>query len=855
MKLVARLRAVSAGLQREIIRDTAASMLFIRIVEGLAAWILYNEVYLADSEAPWLVPTALVSYLLLNLALAYRYRTGDVRLAWVAVDLIGNLLPIAVLVHLTGGVASPLVMVFVIKMGGFAFVYGLDVGIISMVATVLLLAVSSVLSLTGMWHVSPPAFLDVDESFHVGTRLALLALLIVGAFQLFGRIRGQGTQLRAETERARAAADRAEAAAEREGNSAAIAGAMMVVSDAVSRVIRLDEVLKTVVEVLPRVLDIDYCGVFSWDELRSRYQGSAIAGVDDSTRDGFLRVTLTPEQAKGDLEWVRHLAQCAVVPALPLAPLGADTSMPSLLLAPLHSSGHFFGVLFFARRHSSASFTERDITVADGVAAQVAVALERTVLIEDARRMVQALDSTGECVVITDELANVVYVNPSFLRTLGFGEEDVMGRDALTMLPDLSPLWVSEVVAAAGRNGWRGEALLPRHDGTNIPALLDINLIRDDKGEMRGAVAIFEDISERRRMEEQLHRTDRLATAGEMAAGIAHEVNNALVGLLSHAGKAREETDPEKTRQAIDRVEAQANRIADIVQGLLGFARPRTPERQPVGVRALIDETLELQRYDLDRAGVVAEVDVAEGVPPVWVDPKQMQQVLVNIVANARQAMAEGGGRIELAARREGRDVLLSVHDTGPGIPPELLARVFDPFVTTKASGTGLGLSVSYGIVRAHGGDITVESPPGEGTTFVLRLPVAMEAHRERALVIDDDEEVGAILAEMLEGEGLEVDRVLTGLAALERLNGALLYDVVFLDVRLPDLDGPEVYERLAGANPAQAQRVIFVTGGLWRNERGGLRQALGSQPVLPKPCTSAQVRQALQELRHQVAS
>jgi hypothetical protein len=182
MRLIRRLRAAAAGLQRAIIRDTAASMLFIRIVEGMAAWLLYNQAYLADSPDPWVVPAALSIYLLVNLWLAYRYRAGDVRLTWVAIDLFANLTTVGVVVHMTGGLASPLLLVFVIKMGGYAFVYGLDIGIVSMVGTLVVAAASSLLSAFNIWKAVPPPILDVDEQFNVGTRLALLALLIISAF-------------------------------------------------------------------------------------------------------------------------------------------------------------------------------------------------------------------------------------------------------------------------------------------------------------------------------------------------------------------------------------------------------------------------------------------------------------------------------------------------------------------------------------------------------------------------------------------------------------------------------------------------------------------------------------------------
>ena len=300
----------------------------------------------------------------------------------------------------------------------------LDVGIVSMLGTALMLAASTVLSVTGIGHVAPPPILDSERTSISAPAVALLALIIAAAFQLFGRIRRQTSQLHTETSRAREAAERAHAAAEREGNAAAIAGTLMVVIDAVSRLTRLDEVLNTVVEVLPRVLDIDYCGVLSWDDMRSRYEGSAIAGVDSTMKEAFLRVSLTPEEAP-DLEWVRRLEQCALVPSLPQTPLDPD-AVPTMLLAPLHSSGRFFGVLLFARRSSSTTFTERDFTITDGVAAQIAVALERTRSSRTAAAWCRRSTAPGSASSHRRE-RRVVYVNPSFLRTLGFSERRSSG--------------------------------------------------------------------------------------------------------------------------------------------------------------------------------------------------------------------------------------------------------------------------------------------------------------------------------------------------------------------------------------------------------------------------------------------
>ncbi|HJV95580.1 MAG TPA: ATP-binding protein, partial [Albitalea sp.] len=192
------------------------------------------------------------------------------------------------------------------------------------------------------------------------------------------------------------------------------------------------------------------------------------------------------------------------------------------------------------------------------------------------------------------------------------------------------------------------------------------------------------------------------------------------------------------------------------------------------------------------------------------------------------------------------------VRDSGVGIPPEDLPRVFDPFFSTKEQGNGLGLSVSYTIVQAHGGEMTVRSVAGEGTAFTVRLPAAVAAEGDAprtVLLVDDDSAVAETLAGMLAREGLSVQCVATGeeaLAAVARDS----FDAVFLDVRLPDIPGQEVYARLAAEHPDVARRVIFVTGGLWRVESRGLREKLPPQPTLSKPCTLAQIREALRLLR-----
>jgi two-component system NtrC family sensor kinase len=383
--------------------------------------------------------------------------------------------------------------------------------------------------------------------------------------------------------------------------------------------------------------------------------------------------------------------------------------------------------------------------------------------------------------------------------------------------------------------------------------MLNASLIRDADGRVQGAVVILEDISEAKRFQEQMQRADRLAAVGEMAAGIAHEINNALAVIFGQTAGGPERPPPD-LRNALGQVDAQARRIADIVQGVLGFARPRAPRPVAVDLAALAAETLELVRHDLAREHVHLETAFAPDLPPVQADPQQLQQVILNLVGNAIQSMeGHADNRLRVEVREEADDVALRVVDSGPGIPAEVLARIFDPFFSTKAEGSGLGLSVSYAIARAHGGDLRVTSEPGLGATFTLVLPIAgplAAAALERVLLVDDDADVAEALTAMLVKEGVRVERAATGAEGMARLESEA-WDAVFLDVRLPDLPGPEIYRRLALARPELARRVVFVTGGVWRSE-SRLRQELPSQPILAKPCTQDEVRAVLRRLRTQ---
>jgi two-component system NtrC family sensor kinase len=525
----------------------------------------------------------------------------------------------------------------------------------------------------------------------------------------------------------------------------------------------------------------------------------------------------------------------------------------------LLSGDHFYGVMEFARRRTPVGFTQRDLTIADGIARQTAVALQRGQLIEESRRLVRALESTADAVLITDAQARVIFANKAFMDIFGYRPEEVIGHDALEISGGGPESWLTELRQTVEQRGWRGETVAYRKDGTEFPILLNAGMIRDDDGEVQGAVAILQDISEEKRFQQQMQRADRLAAVGEMAAGIAHEVNNALAVIFGQTEDAAERPN-EELRPALQKVDNQGRRIAEIVKGVLGFARPHEPERQPIDLVSVTRQTLDLISHDIDRQGVRLETSFDGDLPSVMADPQQLQQVLLNLLGNALQAMGsteDPSLRVEVCGIDD--RLAIRVRDTGPGISPDVVARIFDPFFSTKDDGSGLGLSVSYAIAQAHGGELQVESRLGAGATFTLVLPISRPGAGEvpaaegfeRVLLVDDDPDVAEALTTMLTKEGIAVSHVGSGPEALTLLDSDSAWDALFLDVRLPGMSGPEIYAKLAEKLPELAQSVVFVTGGLWRTG-SRLRKELPPQPILPKPCTQDQVRDVLRRLRSQ---
>ena len=354
--------------------------------------------------------------------------------------------------------------------------------------------------------------------------------------------------------------------------------------------------------------------------------------------------------------------------------------------------------------------------------------------------------------------------------------------------------------------------------------------------------AVMRDVTERKKLEDQardlyhqLLQAEKLAALGQTMSGVAHELNNPLATVLACAERLTGKPLDDTTRRDLDAIHNAAERAARIVRNLQTFARKRHTTRTMVELNHVVRDTLALRAYEQRVANVVILEALASGLPPVFADPHQIQQVLLNLIINAEQAMISAHGRGTLILRSwhepEHDAVRLEVSDDGPGISAEVQAKIFDPFFTTKevGKGTGLGLTVAYAIAQEHGGSLSVASTSGgRGAAFTLELPVGGTSLRmsapiparpapdvpkgTRALVVEDEAALGTAVADALGDAGFVVDRVTNGEDALTLIDGHS-YDLVICDLKMPKLDGPSLYRRLAATKPALSKRMVFVTG------------------------------------------
>ncbi|HWZ29317.1 MAG TPA: ATP-binding protein [Gemmatimonadales bacterium] len=572
------------------------------------------------------------------------------------------------------------------------------------------------------------------------------------------------------------------------------------------------------------------------------------------TDDPLLQLALR----KGPLVLAKNVAAEAAKAGSP----GVADAPASWIGAPLLAVGRAIGAVSLGSDRSLA-FGESELAFVRVVCAKAAIALANARLVEllsvGKREWELTADSISQAICIVDGNGIVRRANRVFADLIQVPVTALPGRAWLSLVP---PAWadvVARVLEAPGA------AAVEIRSGDHVFAVSATRMAGADIGT---AVLLFEDTTDRHRLQDQLIQSEKMSAMGQLIAGVAHDLNNPLASVVGFSDFLAEAGEiPAALVEPLQVIRQEAERAATIVRNLLSFARKQEGERQTQAIRPLLESTLALLRNQLMALKVEATLEIEPGIPAIAVNANQIKQVFVNLIVNAAQAIAStkrgNVGHIWITARRWLDGTSVSIADDGPGISEDLAQRVFEPFFTTKpeGQGTGLGLSISQGIVKEHGGRITLDSAPNQGATFTVELPgsgavragdgqVAPSAMGEqlRVLVVDDEPHILHYMRVTLEAWGHSVEVASDGGDAVERAV-ATPFDVIVCDLRMPRLGGREMYEKLAEEHPPIAERVIFATGDTVRGDTLHFLESLG-RPFLHKPFTLAELRTVLGGVR-----
>ena len=504
---------------------------------------------------------------------------------------------------------------------------------------------------------------------------------------------------------------------------------------------------------------------------------------------------------------------------------------------------------------------------------------ERKQAEEELRRLAAAIEQAGEVVMITDAEGTIQYVNPAFERITGYSRDEAVGQNPRILKSGrqddafYKQLW--DTITAG--EVWSGRFVNMRKDGRLYEEGATISPVLDSTGRIINYVAVKRDVTDQISLERRFRQAQKMEAIGTLAGGIAHDFNNVLAAIIGYSEMASEQLpDDSSLRSDLDHVLSAADRAKGLVRQILTFSRQVEEERKPLKLHLIVKEALKFLRPSLPATIEIRE-DIDKKCAAVLADPVQMHQVLMNLCTNAYHAMRKDGGILQVSLQSveidscfaetrpelsEGTYARLTVSDTGHGMHAETLERIFEPFFTTKpeGEGTGLGLATVRGIVKAHGGAISVYSEPGKGTTFHVYLPgvesveenetpeeQAVRGGNERILVVDDEEVLADLVARALRAFGYDVFPMTSSVDALAAFRShPELFDLIITDQTMPRMTGDKLAGEVMRIRP---EIPVILSTGFSDTVIAEKAEELGISAFLPKPSNALTVARTVREV------
>ncbi|MEW6358643.1 MAG: ATP-binding protein [Planctomycetota bacterium] len=636
----------------------------------------------------------------------------------------------------------------------------------------------------------------------------------------------------------------------------------------------LDQLARHVFDSAVRVANGDSGSLMLLNEETGVLNVKESIGLNDTAKTEVIRfgerVAGVVAQGKGA---VLLTGDVSADPSYPNAITGRDIA--SAVCAPLKIGEKTLGVLNVNRGSAKPPFEKADCLLLESLANHAAIVLEKARLHEELERAYDAsrmqyetlVNTANAMIFLTDSAGMLQFVNPRGAEMLGRQAEEIEGKPVFEFIhPDDAPKFESALseVTREGKSVSHLEYRVGPREGPWRQHSASFAPLRKQTGEGYDLLGVADDVTDYVDLQKRLAQSAKLASLGTMVAGIAHELNNPLTGVIGFAELLKEKGQiKDVAGEELEMILKQADRCAKTVGGLLKFARQQEARKEPADINRIVRDSLDFRRREMRLQNIDVIEDYDPELPETAVDASQIQQVFLNIISNAFDAMVERHGRGTLLVRTSHDDKQVSIEfgDDGGGI--EHIDKIFDPFYTTKdvGKGTGLGLSISYGIVEQHGGEIEARNAEG-GARFTVRLPITPAAARREVaarpadasprkgsvLVIDDEEAVLRVSRSVLKRMGHDVATAKDADEAMKKLD-AKEYDVILADVRLPgQMDGLALYKWLEKNKPGRVGRVVFTTGDTLSAETGRFIRQTGAE-CISKPFHADTLRQTIQNM------